>query len=499
MILNRFHWLDDILLPVGVVTMRATWLFALLRTLLALTGGAGAVDPLPLLTLVWLPLAATVCARIAIRESLEMGRARRLVGVGGLVCVALAVWLQHYTTYPLWNPAWLGALAHDVIIRDRGASNSVTYALILGALLWWRGIVAGQQRTTYGAVYNSFGIGIGAWAVGLLIAQSAAPRLFDALGSLVLLFFFVSLSALALTGLESARRAGQSETGISVGFNRYWLLTVLLVIGGVLGFGLLVSVLIAPDTLRAFLSLFDPLFALAGQIAYLLLYVVVFLVFLIIQPLIDFLQRLPRNSQPNPVQPQNQSFGDLLKQTQDQTQGLPADLQLAIKLGIVILLALCVAFLFGRALRRYRFADEEDVDESREFIGSWAMLRAQLRQWWQALLARFFSRKRVLAGDAFLPLAAGEEGSAGQLSIREVYQQLLLAMRGRGQPRPPSATPHEYLATLRQSLPTAGEELSGVTDAYGEARYGPTPVPTERVSRVNAWWAQIKQALSGGT
>src|SRR5436189_6406038 len=79
MILNRFHWLDDILLPVGVVSMRATWLFALLRTLLALSGSSGAADPLPLLTLIWLPLAATVCARMAIRESLEMRRARQLV------------------------------------------------------------------------------------------------------------------------------------------------------------------------------------------------------------------------------------------------------------------------------------------------------------------------------------------------------------------------------------------------------------------------------------
>src|SRR5690349_20620519 len=201
MILNRFHWLDDILLPVSIVTMRATWLFALLRSLLALSGGSGSADPLPLLTLIWLPLAATVCARLAIRESLAISRARQWVGGGGLICVALAVWAQHYTTYALWNPAWLGALAHDVIIRDSSTSNSVIYALILGALLWWRGIVAGQQRTTYGAVYNAFGIGIGAWAVALLLAQSAAPRLFDALGSLVLLFFFVSLCALALTGL----------------------------------------------------------------------------------------------------------------------------------------------------------------------------------------------------------------------------------------------------------------------------------------------------------
>lgn len=64
-----------------------------------------------------------------------------------------------------------------------------------------------------------------------------------------------------------------------------------------------------------------------------------------------------------------------------------------------------------------------------------------------------------------------------------------------GQPRPPAATPHEYLSTLRVALPEAEGELSGITDAYTDARYGPAPLANERVSRVNACWWRVRDWL----
>src|SRR5262249_48002994 len=101
MIWNRFHWLDDVLLPVAVVHMRATWLYALTRALLGLsdaTRGTGAVtpDPLSFAELLWLPLAATLIARYVIRDEVEIRVARRVVAIGGVVCIALAIWAQHF-------------------------------------------------------------------------------------------------------------------------------------------------------------------------------------------------------------------------------------------------------------------------------------------------------------------------------------------------------------------------------------------------------------------
>ncbi|HSJ53056.1 MAG TPA: DUF4129 domain-containing protein, partial [Anaerolineae bacterium] len=64
-----------------------------------------------------------------------------------------------------------------------------------------------------------------------------------------------------------------------------------------------------------------------------------------------------------------------------------------------------------------------------------------------------------------------------------------------GQPRRPAQTPYEYEASLGGQFPDLEPDLSGLTEAFVEARYSPEPVEPEDVDRVKPLWQRVKAAL----
>lgn len=96
----------------------------------------------------------------------------------------------------------------------------------------------------------------------------------------------------------------------------------------------------------------------------------------------------------------------------------------------------------------------------------------------------------------FLRRLSGRLPSGGRLlaaaRIRWVYAQLMDLSTRLGKPRPPSATPLEFLPAL-QSL-FSGEEntLAAITQAYLKVRYGELPETYEEVQQVLLGWDRLK-------
>ena len=182
--------------------------------------------------------------------------------------------------------------------------------------------------------------------------------------------------------------------------NRYWLSSVALVIAAVLLLGFLLSALIAPETLAQVLGLFSPIVDLLAQVLLAVLYAAVYVMFLVLSPLIDWLRRLIASLRPLDAPTDLAQFQPLSPLFLDQSSGAPAELVEPFRWGIVIAVIVAAAVIFALSLRLLRVAEASDVDETRESILSRALLNDQLRALW----ARLRGQPASGAAADFLPL-----------------------------------------------------------------------------------------------
>ncbi|HEY3080881.1 MAG TPA: DUF4129 domain-containing protein [Chloroflexota bacterium] len=390
--------------------------------------------------------------------------------VVGLAAALAATWLEH------GRAGIAGALA---------APAPSVLALLLGLLLWRRGLLDAQGRVGHEDIARTFAGGVLALAGCLLLAALAGPKSLvllqgEAVGYLVG-FFAVGLTALALARLEEVRaRARPGAAALAPG--REWLglvlATVLLLLVGALGLGQLLGF----DLIGALLR---PLLWPLG----LLLTVVLVVVGLPLALLLELLIRvagwlLPRLG---PFAATDLDRQGLFNRLRDRgpTEPIPPELlALAqwLAVGAVVGLAL---WLVARAVAFHRERRSEDgVEEERDSVWSWALFRAALRDWLAGLRGRLTRRPVVPATPAAV---AAEPASPAATTIRQLYRELLRLASVRGAPRRPDATPFEHLPRLQATL-GPDEALADLTRAYVRARYGALPPDEADLERLRAWW-----------
>ncbi len=96
-----------------------------------------------------------------------------------------------------------------------------------------------------------------------------------------------------------------------------------------------------------------------------------------------------------------------------------------------------------------------------------------------SILARFLSLRRL----------------PPQELVRYYYLSAARRATQAGQPRSPEQTPYEYQSSLDQRFPDLEPDLTGLTDAFVQARYSPQPVEKEDAEAVKPLWQRIKTAL----
>ena len=84
------------------------------------------------------------------------------------------------------------------------------------------------------------------------------------------------------------------------------------------------------------------------------------------------------------------------------------------------------------------------------------------------------------------------DGEATARSIRAIYRALLRWTAGRGYGRRREETPYEFKERLQQKIPQGELELSGITKAYSELRYGGEAPDEEEIARVQGDWATLQ-------
>jgi hypothetical protein len=127
----------------------------------------------------------------------------------------------------------------------------------------------------------------------------------------------------------------------------------------------------------------------------------------------------------------------------------------------------------------YRSADKTRLSFSRA-----------LADRWQTILSRL-EGKRILPPQGWISLRSLDPR-------RQIYFFYLAMVRRGGEQgvgRKPSQTPAEYALTLERALPSEGEDIDVITEAFVHARYSRRDVDPGDANLVKATWGRIRRAL----
>lgn len=500
------------LIPVLLTLMRFAWLWPwllLLKSFLSPSYVGELAAPwqllliplLGLMTVSWATTSASsslatdgVLTNVPDSERTELAwRTRWLAALTGFVVILVVVWWHYYRTiYGPWDPRWLYDLGYLLTHWGNQELPPQLLTLLLLIYLWLRGVGDAVRAMTHDDVWSALVRSVTAIVLYVAVLSIAGQPLPTNIFYLIVLLFGSGMLALAFSslkitiGLDRALGMGQRLVSATPPINRYWLSSVGVTIAGLLGLGLLVTAILAPEQLQGLLDLAGAVLGwigrMIGAVLLMLSYVIFLIVYFLFQFLEPLLQRLMERLAESPLTDMLAAMEptEEMQQVAEGAAAVPESyrwVSLIIGIGIVVL-------IFALALRRLRVTTVSDEDEVRESILTTELLQEQLSGLWQ----RWFGRRRS-PHDPFLSLDGEVEP---RRRIRALYQELLAGAASVGEARTPAETPREYEQHLDQSLPEHEQVLAEITAAYHQARYASDAPDSNQWNTVQQAWATVK-------
>lgn len=505
----RWNWLDHGLLPLLLAVMRFCWLWpwlALLRLLLSPSHEGALLAPGLLIGTPLLSLALTQAAPLreeAMNKPTAVPRmnpplaARLGIALLGLLFIMGALWWQLYRhDFGLLDGRWVSALGLALIHWPDNELPAAWLALLVLIHLWLRGVLDGAQVMAHDEIWRSLIIGVAALVGALLLAAAVGLPLPENLGGLVVLFFATGMMALAFSslkitvGLDYALGLGQRRAARAPQATRYWLISVTVVVAGLLGMGVALATVIAPEQVARLMAQVNRALGFVWQlltwalmaVSY-VIFMAVYLIVLLLRPLIERLMALLQ---------ENELFSQLeLGEPPDPTEipeFTPEAIPDAYRWIALAVFVLAILVIFALTLRKFRSAPGEIIDEERESILSAGLLQDQLSSLWR----KWFGR---LAGA--LPRFFALDGEIEtRRTIRAAYQQLLTTAGAAGETRRPGQTPVEYEHQLEGKYIDVAAPLLAMTERYNVARYAPDPPSRAEADEAANAWRQVQDRLN---
>ncbi|HYN90015.1 MAG TPA: DUF4129 domain-containing protein [Ardenticatenaceae bacterium] len=387
---------------------------------------------------------------------------------------------------------WLtpGKLYGFIWERSGLESQLFWHSFIWLVVLWQRILSLAGEEFRVQTMVTRFRLSLilvtAAWVLGV---SWGAPLPFG----LILADLALGLTTLALARVEALSRDAAGD----VPLNRRWVVMLaaalaLTVVLGVAAAGLLARA--DPGALAPLLGLFEQLFLLFLQAVFWLLQPV-------FQLLVVLLELLARGLQELPFFQNRELFAPLEAREVEWDLGggpLLVVLRVAISvLAVVVLLWLIARFsilaaavllwLIARSLARLRALRRAPEEGGRESIYEQGMLADDLRGLLRGGLSGLGAAARRL-----LP------GFETVETVRALYKNVQLYGARLGSPRPPQATPAEYLVTLHGLRPDQEADLRALTDAYVAAHYGERQFSREELLALQAAWQRVATGAGGG-
>jgi len=483
-------------IPLLAVAQEALWAYAWLLWLSKWNATGWAGTPLSVWSTLALAAAVELVSRAALARRWPVARVRVVVLTTAVILTAFLVRLELGGGHALWDTSW-GSYAAEQL-------SPLMAGVAFGAYLVWRGIVVGREEPFFDDLYRRFLIGLAGMVVLILLwAGAQGSDAFHAnassLSIYVIAYFALGLLTLTLVNLQSVRDKMVRQEGASALLSRRWLSLLVGVIAAILAVAVGLASIFSFDLAA---SLARPLDAAAEWLLLGVLYGVIFPMSVLAAGLIYGLRFLLHLLG---VSGSQQSFDtpdfSALREASEghHGAGFPLEAALALKWGLVALVALLVALVLARSLFRYwKGKQEPEVEEVSESLWSWEAFKADLRSFLARLL-RSLKRPRA-AGTAICPPAAvaEAEGETRLFTVREIYKGLLWQGHNAGVPRHPAETPYEYARKLARFRQAGVLEVEAITEAYVAERYGGVPASERMLVSLNHEWRRLRSALRVG-
>jgi hypothetical protein len=481
------------LVPILAILIEILWSFAWLIWLSGWPTFKWEAPPLNLVSCIILGVAVEILTRISYFQGWPLKRVRLVVLPASLLLLVILLRVNVNDGYAIWNASWINYAANHL--------SEIIIGFFYGLFLIWRGISVGRQKHDFSDLYRKFLIGL----VGLIIlfviwgvSGTQIKNMWSAAGTYVLVYFGIGLLMLAIANLVNLRSKLLHHQETAGAFSRRWLSMLVILILLILGISGLFSMIFSSSGVQKiihFLSLLGNWLLIALQ--YILLPVGYLLEGLIF--VFRWLISILRNETP-PPEFNPPDLSDLQKMASGESPvHIPEGILLALKWGGLALVIGLVIFFLARTLVRYwEGKNEDDVEEVHETIGSWSLIRTDLRAF-LSWLFRWARRKKKVQSTEIVPpgaVLAGEGDNDKIFNIRELYQAFLWQGRQIGIPRRESETPYEYRQKMESRLDIPKEDIDVLTESYVADKYGlvnPTPV---KVTLLNRVWRSLRSKMT---
>lgn len=429
------------------------------------------LEPLPLFLLCWTTMIVYLFLADWVNR-LELESPGREVVILALLLGTslLAIRLILYPAAPLGDFTWLAETA-SALFNFTAAFQPHLLILVTNAYLWIRVAIATDRGVSFFSVGVTFRLGLLLALLGGILLTTLGRQAASVAIVNFALFFAFGLVAVALARIDEKAVGASGSTGALLPWSRLVQLTasVMLFVSAALGLAKVLN----PQTLRALVSVFDPLWSAIGWVLVRLLAAI----FLLLGPLMEwfvlYIQRLVANAEPQPNMELSSpiEFGTVETVVREW-----AVVRYCLVGGAIIVVLLIVLLFFVRTRPRTRLSEAEESEPEEMGVGrSVERLRLGRLREWLNLVRRHGLNRRLLAA----------------ITVQNLYANLGRLARRRGNPRQPAQSPDDYLPALRQAFPGHDDRLLRITLAYMRVHYGDQEITHAELEGLRADYAQV--------
>ena len=378
----------------------------------------------------------------------------------------------------LFSTTWLNGAVDALTLRSTNSTRPAWAVVIVVSYTWWRGRLRGEPMID--SAYQMLRWGTLAIGVGLVLVLMAAPKeaeIRDEMSVAVIIYFTASLSAIAIARLRLEGVRSGSPLGPR------WLATFAAPIASILLIAILAAAIFSRRFLDTMLLILTPFWWAISLILRLVVILVALLAFVIIAPLLWFLER--------------EGFGQfaanmhipaLFSSFSGFQQFSVARLNVAnpLRYLVVGLIFFGLITILTRFVYRRRRHWRDTTVEQRETVMSIGDAVGSL----SLNLRRFF---RPLRREDSLARLRGDPRWAHTVSIRETYRRLQHWGAKLGVEQRLSATAIEYGPDLAGRFPDATKDIRTIVMTYTLARYSGEPATAEEAAEVRQAWETLRR------
>lgn len=429
------------------------------------------LEPLPLFLLCWSALIVYLFLADWINQLALETPGRELVILTSLIGTSLlAIRLILYAAAPLGDLRWLADTA-SALFNSTAAFQPPLLILVVNAYLWLRVSIATDRGISFFSVGVTFRLGMLLSLVGGVLLTTVGRQPASTAIVNFALFFAFGLIAVALARIDEKAVGAAGSTGALLPWPKFAQLSasVLLFVSAVLA----LTKAINPSSLRALVSVFDPLWSALGWVLARVLVAILLLLGPLMERFVRYMQRLASEAEPQPGLELSGSveFGSVETVVREW-----AALRYCLVIGAIILVLLVILLFFVRTRPRPRRSEAEQSEPEELTVGrSFERLRFGRVREWLNLVRRHGLGRRLLAA----------------ATVQNIYANLSRLARRRGHPRQPAQSPDDYLPALRLAFAGHDEQLLRITLAYMRVHYGDQDITQIELDSLRADYAQV--------